>query len=700
MHLPVAEKVTGDVQSSPTIAAAGRGDGVPCRALDIALGVLIAAVPLTYSFLAANTLKWAILGFLTPVVALFWLWGGCGRAFRPLPKLVAPILALLLASQLSILQALNVYYAFQRFVILLVLFLVYLTVAYTSSRSEKRAKIVRYLLLTLLGSTALSLFGYATSCPASFVSPGEHLFRLFGNTNYGAAYLIIVVPLSLALFLTARRGVERILWGTTLFLAMMLLALSMVRGAWLSIGIGLAITLSVLGQGERSKDTLQAARRLSVLSGAILVGVAVLMAWPLSEACPVGGESFGRRVASILDLGTTSLQIRLALWEGTFRMIRDHLWTGVGIGNFVFASVPYRLAVIYQNPGVRLEHPHNEYLNLWAELGLLGLLALLWLFVRVVRLGWHLVNGPGVRRDLLAGILGGLAATAAYAHLFYVAHVPTSAMILAILLGMLDGMDRELGQHERAKPIRLAPLLAGLLVMSLLGFEYFLRPVVGEIYYWLAEKAFLAKRIEAGLNRLERSLEWDPRSYAARYRRAAILYAMGRYPETIREADMATKIHPKMDVAYGIMASAYLNLGEKAKAEEIFRQAVALNPNYPHALNNLGVLAADGGRVAEAEAMFLRAIEILGRTEMKPYANLGDLYAMTGRMKEALQMYETAVAIQPRSGANWYRVARLRVLTGDGSGAHAALARAIELDKTLGARAAKDPAFEALRQVH
>ncbi|MGH7479450.1 MAG: hypothetical protein ACREJ8_07690, partial [Candidatus Methylomirabilales bacterium] len=59
--------------------------------------------------------------------------------------------------------------------------------------------------------------------------------------------------------------------------------------------------------------------------------------------------------------------------------------------------------------------------------------------------------------------------------------------------------------------------------------------------------------------------------------------------------------------------------------------------------------------------------------------------------------YEAAVAIQPNSGTAWYSVARLRVLTGDGSGAHAALARAIELDKALGARAARDPAFAAMR---
>ncbi|MCI0409824.1 MAG: tetratricopeptide repeat protein, partial [Acidobacteria bacterium] len=323
-------------------------------------------------------------------------------------------------------------------------------------------------------------------------------------------------------------------------------------------------------------------------------------------------------------------------------MIRDHLWTGVGLGNFTFAFVPYRAAVIYQNPGVRIEHPHNELLNTWAELGPLGVLVLLWLVVRVLKLGWGLVIRRQDQRGILAGVLGGLAASAVYANLFYVGHLPASAMNIVILLGMLHGMDRERDRPERAKPMRLALLVPGLLIALVLGVEYFVRPLAGEVHYWLAERLVVEKRMEAGLDRLERSLQWDPHSYGARYRRAAILSSMGRYKETIREAEMAIRIHPKMEIAYGIMASAYLNLGEKAKAEGIFRQALALNVNYPHALNNLGVIAAQDGRIAEAKAMFLRAQEILGRTQMSPYANLGNLYEMTGRTREALKMYETA----------------------------------------------------------
>ncbi len=694
----VSKRVSDLLQSGPSVGSLGARGSSPCHAFDIALGVLIAAVPLAYSSLAPHSFKWAILGVLVPLITLLWLWGGCGRPFRPLPKLVGPLLALLLVSVLSLPQAMNLYYGVQRIAFLLVLFLLYLTVAYTCSQPGRQEKLVRYLLLTLLVVSAFSLYGCTMGWRFPSVSPAVIIFRLFGNTNYGSAYLLLVIPFSFALYLNATRQWEKTVVGTTLFLSMALLTLSMVRGAWVSIWIGIWLLVKVSFHRDRGPGILQSTHRLPQVAPLLLLGSAVLVAYALWPVCLPGLPSFGERVSTFLDPGALSLQWRLAVWKGTLRMIRDHFWTGVGIGNFALAFVPYRSAITYQHPTVQAEHAHNEYLNLWAELGPLGLLVLLWLAVRIVRLGWHLAKGSGEEKGVLAGVLGGLAACAAYANLFYVVHVPESAMIVAILFGMLDGMDRGVGNDERAAPIRLAYLLPGLLVLGLICFQFFLRPLVGEIHYVLARRDFRQERMETGLDRLERSLEWNPQSYKARYRRATTFFLIGRYPEAIQEARETLQIHPNLEVAYWIIGSAYRKMGEKPKAKEMYLQALAVNPNYPHALNNLGTLAAEEGRISEAEALFLRAKEVLGRSDVSPYANLGTLYETAGHTQEALRMYETAVAIKPRIGANWYNVARLRVKSGDPTGAYEALAQAIALEERWRARAVQDPVFKGLRR--
>ncbi|MDZ4339605.1 MAG: O-antigen ligase family protein [candidate division NC10 bacterium] len=660
--------------------------------------MLLAAVPLASSPLAPSTLKWAILGLLASVVTFLWLMGGCGRPFRPLPTLLLPLVALLLVSEISLLQAINPHYGLQHIAFLLMLCLVYLTVAYTCGDHDARGRLVRTLTLTLLGVSLFSFAACALADASASHSAAETLFRLFGNTNYGAAYLLTGIPLALGLYLASRDRLEKVVWGITAFLSTALLTLSMVRGAWVSIWFGFGVLAWVVWRGGDRPGLVRPPAARAMVGPMLLIGSAVGLGVVLWPFCLPGVASFGERIASLVDPAAGSLQVRLAIWQGTLRMIRDHLWMGVGAGNFPLAFVPYRDAAIYQNPGMQVEHPHNEVLNALAELGPAGLLVILWLLVRVVRLGRALARRADLRTEMLGGILGGLAAAAAYANLFYVVQVPASAMNVAVLLGLLDAMDRGSSEEAHGPRVRLSMLLPGLLILGVLWVHYFLRPLAGEAHYFLAEEQFREERMEAGLTRLDRSLRWNPRSYVVRYRRAVIFFSLGRYAETIQEAREVLRLHPQMEVAYGLMGSAYLNLGYTGRAKEIFHQAVRLNPNYPHALNNLGVLAAREGRLVEAEALLLRATEVLGRKDMSPFANLANVYELSGRLPEALTMMESAVAIKPDLGANWYHLARLRVLNGDLPGAYEPLARAIALSDEWRARAAEDAVFTGLRQ--
>ncbi len=693
MRIPTAQNVTGKVQPSPPVGSPDRGGGFRCRAFDIALGVLIAAVPLSLAPLAPHSFKWAILGSLVPLLAILWLWGGTA-SLRPLPRLAAPLLALLLASVVSLLQAVNLHYGLQRIAFLLVLFMVYLIVAYCAE-PDRQDTFLRYLLLTLLVVSGLSLTGCALQLPFPLVTPVGMLMRMLGNTNYAAAYLLTIIPLSVALYVRTPWGFEKAIYGAIMFLSMVLLPLSMVRGAWVSIPIGLGVVAVVLfyekGSPVRGVPRLRQASTLVLICSGVLLGV---LLWPV---CLPGELSFGERLASTFDPGAAGLHWRLITWQGTLRMIRDHFWTGVGIGNFALAFVPYRTPIHYRNPTRQAWHPHNEYLNMWAELGPLGVLAFAWLLITVIRLGWTLLGRSGARRGVLAGILGGLAASAAYANLFYVVHVPASAMNVAILLGLLDGMGREVKREGKGPLVRLRVLVPALLIMGAFWFQYFLTPLAGEIHYFLAQRDFRHERTEAGLRQLDQSLAWNPQSHAVRYRRAIALFSQGRYPETIDEAHKALQIHPNLEVAYWVMGSAYRKLGKNQMAKEMFLQALDINPYYVHPLNNLGVMAAQAGRIAEAETFFMRAKEIVDRSDIGPYTNLGNLYETTGRMPEALRMYEAAVAIKPRSAGTWYKVARLRTKIGDPKGAYTALARVIALDEAWRARAVKDSAFAAMR---
>jgi tetratricopeptide (TPR) repeat protein len=425
------------------------------------------------------------------------------------------------------------------------------------------------------------------------------------------------------------------------------------------------------------------------------MGGAVVLA---SILFPLEGLAFLERVASIFDPQTMGLQTRLAMWGGTLRMIFDHLWIGVGAGNFTFAYVPYRVAVHYDRPAMRIEHPHNEYLAIWSELGTIGLLLLLWLIVRILRLGWQLAERSERDKGVIAGVLGGLAASAFYANFFYVFHVPASAVNVAILLGILEGMDREEKGEVKGLSLGRPIVLAMVLVISLFTFQYSLRPLMGDVYAQLAEREVAVGKIEAGLTHLERALRWHPQNFVARYRRAVLYLQTQRFPEAIQEAKATLDIHPNLQLAYGLMATAYVGLRDTATAKSLYQEALAINPYYTHALNNLGVIFLEEGKVTEAETLLKQAIALDTR-EDDTYANLGTLYRRVGRYGEAVAMYRQAATRHGKwSSYVWYSAVLHHLNGKEKNAAYAALARAIYLDEKWRGRAVNEPAFAEWRR--
>jgi O-antigen ligase len=68
---------------------------------------------------------------------------------------------------------------------------------------------------------------------------------------------------------------------------------------------------------------------------------------------------------------------RLLLWRNTVKMIEENPVTGAGIGNWkilLYKYGIYRHRFYQFGPGLHYEHPHNDYLLMMAECGLVGIL--------------------------------------------------------------------------------------------------------------------------------------------------------------------------------------------------------------------------------------------------------------------------------------------------------------------------------------
>lgn len=111
-----------------------------------------------------------------------------------------------------------------------------------------------------------------------------------------------------------------------------------------------------------------------------------------------------------------SLTTRLQIWEISLELLKQNPLLGVGLGNFY---QPYRTQAfaMYQPPlEWEVVKAHNLFLNLWLEVGLLGLLAFIYLLIVYSQTVYKLLQQNLDQTDwwYLAGSLSALVATLAH----------------------------------------------------------------------------------------------------------------------------------------------------------------------------------------------------------------------------------------------------------------------------------------------
>ncbi len=226
-------------------------------------------------------------------------------------------------------------------------------IAYTAIRSEDDA--VRVLGALVVGATFAGVSGII-SAPTAGASDAIRATGTVGDANELAAGLVLGLGIAVA-FLANRHlpPVVRALAGGAAAICLVGVLLSLSRGGLLGIG---GATLAAVAVGGRWRG------RVAAVAGAVVL----LAVGYFSFLAPAPAKE---RVTNVG--GGTG---RLDLWTVAERMIDAHPIRGVGTGQYPNTSVHYllepgaikRADYILSAPKVA----HNTYLNITAELGIVG----------------------------------------------------------------------------------------------------------------------------------------------------------------------------------------------------------------------------------------------------------------------------------------------------------------------------------------
>ena len=131
--------------------------------------------------------------------------------------------------------------------------------------------------------------------------------------------------------------------------------------------------------------------------------------------------------------GNITADGRVQIWRESWQLIRAYPLTGAGLGTFEHALYPFRRAM----PMNAVEYAHNDYLQILAELGVIGFALTMAFALWVFRRGLQAAFREEAQHPWLGmGVLASLLAIGLHSLVDFNLYIPANALALAWLAGV------------------------------------------------------------------------------------------------------------------------------------------------------------------------------------------------------------------------------------------------------------------------
>jgi O-antigen ligase len=293
-----------------------------------------------------------------------------------------------------------------------------------------RVEIDRLLFVLVLSGGIVGLVTVVTTGPQTVVPGGVDISGRaalgFANPNILAFYLLLTVGPGLAMIVEPTRRWQRLmsLGATPLIIAALVLTLS--RAAIVG---ALIIPVVLLGSSRF--------RRLAVGLAAVLILVVAFNFGDIMNSREV--VVLQQRLGTISSVSGVQQNPRVVIWKTTPRIIADHYWLGVGEGNFQMYTPRYGL---FAFDGTPINHAHDMFLTVAAELGLVGFAVFLGFLIALARAAYRVIRRNRSQATLSLGVIGALGGVLFTSLGEYPPRTEVILATILIVVGVLIAFDR------------------------------------------------------------------------------------------------------------------------------------------------------------------------------------------------------------------------------------------------------------------
>lgn len=386
--------------------------------------------------------------------------------------------------------------------------------------------------------------------------------------------------------------------------------------------IGAVTGLLLLFAGTIIRPSKRVFGRLGALAAAFVL-VFLLQTLP----SPLTTQNVSTVTRLQQDLGSDpNTRVRFLFWRVGLEMVRSHPLVGVGANNYQINFAEGRAQFAARNPNSPLVamndhlltlYAHNEYVQMAAELGLIGLilfalfsLALLTNFVRALKDRGQTLPVLGAGGAMLAFAISSGASASSFRSLGGGLIFFFAAALVVRGVNKVSRSTYEAKQVSRfsGRKLRLAAL--GVCALTGISVGVFAAQAAGSMLQSMAESSSDAATTE---QYYRASLQAYPSNPAAYYGYGLWLFNKERWAESVPYLRKALERGFNSSICYAYLAGAQESAGNLDEAERTLANAVRVYPASVFLLVRHAVAQERKGRGADSEREFSRALSLDSR---------------------------------------------------------------------------------------
>jgi len=572
--------------------------------------------------------------------------------------------------------------------------------------------------LALFASCAVaSIYGIGQFFGIEIIWPREinpfagRVVSTFGNPNFFASFLVAAISLSIAKWLGRRCGIAQTIYLLLTVIFLIAIVTTGTRSGWLGVFFAFIIFAAILLLRGLKKEFK---RLVSASIVMVLIGLMFLFSSPqgknildrLKQALnPAGWGQAGTQRELIWncawDLVTEGPVEAKAdselLPKDRPTMLKRTLSFTFGQGlNLFELFYPYKQGKYLKIPKYAPQRTHgnaahNQILDSWSEVGLLGVLVIIWFF-------WALFStGLGKRDSQIAGnpktsagtkdhqeqrereivVYGALAGTAG----FFIDNLlnvsfrfpgPIIAFWVAVLaVVVIRQQNNDTCIYHIGKVGRL--LLAGIFVLAVLVTNRDLREFIGSTHFVRARMAVSRQQWDRAIEEFETACRIDPSYVDTHYEIGNAYMTAVRYDDCIGSQKNAWRVNYGYDEIPFALGAAYYYKGMRTQTDSEKREledsalawelkALEINPLAVQPYNIIAKIYIDRGEMERVTDLLAPATSYAS-FDAPMWNNLGYAYSKQDKWDEAVFCYTKALERDPamqQAMAN-LRIAQARV---------------------------------------